>query len=114
MQRPRKRQAPEGVVQLAIIHYLKGIGAKVGKTKIQGTYDPVTKCRRIDIYNMLGKADLECFYKGVMYAIECKAPGEKIKEGSDQDYYRKYFHLPPSRIFIEADSLQDVIDVIPQ
>ncbi len=113
LRRPlRKKDNPEGRIQLQILHYLKRIGAVVGKTKIQGTYDAMTKCRRFDIYNMRGKADLECFYKGVMYCLEIKAPGKSIEKDSDQDNYRKVFHKPPHRIFIEADCLEDVLEII--
>ncbi len=107
---PRKRQSPEGHIQLQIIRYLRSIGAIVGKTKTMGVKRGNTYC--FDIYTMRGKADLEAFYKGVMYAIECKAPGKSIKENSDQDKYRSYFHKPPDRIFIEADCLEDVQSVI--
>ena len=106
----RKRGNPEGKVQLQIIHYLKRIGAVVGKTKTMGVKRGYSYC--YDIYTMRGKADLECFYKGVMYAIECKAPGKSVEKDSDQDKYRTLFHFPPSRIFIEADCLEDVIAII--
>ena len=109
-QRIRKRQAPEGAVQLQIIHYLKGIGAVVGKTKTMGVKRGKAYC--FDIYTMRGKADLEAFKDGVMYAIEVKAPGKSIEIGSDQDKYRAVFHAPPQRIFIEADCLEDVSSTI--
>jgi len=108
--KPHKRGNPEGQIQLQIIHYLKGIGAVVGKTKTMGVRRGRAYC--FDIYTMRGKADLECFYKGVMYAIEVKAPGNSIKKDSDQDKYRSIFHAPPSRIFIETDCLEDVISAI--
>ena len=106
----KRRGNPEGQIQLQIIHYLKSIGAVVGKTKTVGIKRG--NCYWFDIYTMRGKSDLECFYKNVMYAIEVKAPGKSIEKDSDQDKYRSYFHFPPSRIFIEADSLEDVIDII--
>ena len=105
-----KRGNPEGAIQLQIIHYLKGIGAVVGKTRTMGVKRGRAYC--YDVYTMRGKADLECFHKGIMYAIEVKAPGKKIEQNSDQDLYRSFFHAPPSRIFIEADSLDVVRSVI--
>ena len=108
--RHKKRDNPEGIVQLRIIHYLKALGATVGKTKTLGVKRGKFYC--LDPYVMKGKADLECFHKGIMYAIECKAPGKKIKKDSDQDLYRSLFHSPPSRIFIEADCLEDVQEII--
>lgn len=109
-QRPRKHDNPEGKIQLSIIHYCKGLGAVIGKTRTMGVKRGRSYC--FDIYTMRGKADLECFYKGIMYAIECKAPGKSIEKDSDQDKYRSVFHAPPSRVFIEADCLEDVISVI--
>lgn len=38
--------------------------------------------------------------------------GNKIKEDSDQDNYRKVFHKPPDRVFIEAHKIEDVSDKI--
>lgn len=110
LNRPRKRGSPEGCIQFQIIHYLKGIGAVVGKTKTMGVKRGNSFC--FDVYTMRGKADLECFYKGAMFAIEVKAPGKKIEKDSDQDKYRSVFHCPPSRIFIEADCLEDVTNLI--
>lgn len=109
-QRSRKYRNPEGIIQLQIIHYLKGIGAVVGKTKTMGIKRGNSYC--FDIYTMRGKADLECFHRGIMYAIEVKSPGNSIKKDSDQDNYREVFHYPPHRIFIEADSLDDVMAVV--
>jgi len=105
-----KRGNPEGQLQLQIIHYCKARGANIGKTRTMGVKRGNTFC--FDIYTMRGKADLECFYKGIMYAIEVKAPGKSIIKESDQDKYRELFHKPPDRIFIEATSLQDVIKII--
>ena len=65
-----------------------------------------------DPHTLRGKSDLECFANSVMYCIEVKIPPNKIKPDSDQDNYRKYFHKPPDRIFIEAHCLQDVINII--
>jgi len=110
LNRPRKRDNPEGRTQLQIIHYLNSIGAVVGKTRTMGVKRGNSYC--YDRYTMRGKADLECFHKGIMYAIEVKAPGKSIEEKSDQDIYRSLFHSPPSRIFIEADGLSDVQKII--
>jgi len=110
LNRPRKRDNPEGVIQLQIIHYLKRIGAVVGKTRTMGVRRGDSYC--YDVYTMRGKADLEAFYKGIMYCIEVKAPGKSVEKDSDQDHYRNIFHAPPSRIFIEADCLEDITDII--
>lgn len=106
--RIKKKDNPEGVIQLQILHYLKGIGAICGKTKTMGVKRNGRYC--LDPYVMLGKADLECFYKEVMYAIEVKSPTGKMSEY--QRLYSYNFHKPPDRIFIEAHSLEDVISII--
>lgn len=110
LQRPRKKDNPEGRTQLQILHYLKAIGAYAGKTKTMGVRRSKIFC--FDPYTMRGKADLEAFKNGIMYAIEVKAPGKSIEKDSTQDIYRNLFHAPPYRIFIEADCLEDVTDVV--
>ncbi len=106
--RPREKQKHlERDLELDILRYLDMRGVKVGKVKIKGVALP-NGGWGYDKWNFTGKADLEAFYNGVMYAIEVKAPGEKIKEGSKQDEYRALFHCPPSRIFIEASKISDV------
>ena len=97
-------------IQLSILHYLRNIGAYGGKTKTLGVKRGRSFC--YDPYTFRGKSDLECFYKGVMYAIEVKRPPNKIKKDSPQDDYRKAFHKPPDRIFIEANSVDDVMVII--
>ena len=64
-------------IQLSIIHYLKVIGATVGKTKTLGVKRG--KVYYADPYVMRGKADLECFWKGVMFAIEVKSEKGKLQ-----------------------------------
>ena len=98
----------EKVIQLQILHYLKAIGAYGGKTKTMGVKRGRAFC--FDPYLLTGKNDVEAFYKGVMYAIEVKS--EKGKLSDRQKIYRDNFHKPPDRIYIEAHSLQDVMDVI--
>ena len=105
----RKNMAnPEGIIQLQILHYLKAIGAVCGKTKTMGVKRNGRYC--LDPYVMLGKADLECFWKSVMYTIEVKSSTGKMSE--HQRNYKEVFHKPPDRIFIEAHSLEDVISAI--
>ncbi len=100
--------AEEGRTQRQIIRYLKAIGAVVGKTKTMGVKRGNVYC--LDPYVMLGKADLECFWKGVMYCIECKSTVGRMS--SNQKSYREVFHKPPDRIFIEAHSVEDVSNII--
>jgi len=108
--RRQKRDNPEGKIQLAILKYLIALGAVVGKTKTMGVRRGQSFC--FDPYTMRGKSDLEAFFKGIMYCIEVKAPGKKIAQDSDQDNYRRLFHAPPLRIFIEADSVEKVEAII--
>ena len=109
-QKRRKNKNTEGALQLQILKYLRAIGAVAGKTKTMGVRRGKVYC--YDPYTMRGKGDLEAFKDMIMYAIEVKAPGNAIEKGSDQDYYRSLFHAPPSRIFIEADCLEDVMEII--
>lgn len=110
--KPRKKQEhPERELELRILRYLDIHGVKVGKVKIKGVALP-NGGWGYDKWNFTGKADLEAFHKGIMYAIEVKAPGEKIKDGSKQEEYRKLFHYPPFRIFIEANKIEDVYIIL--
>ena len=93
-----------------ILEYLRAIGAHAGKVKTMGVKRGDRFC--FDPYTFRGKCDLECFWKGVMFGIEVKAPGKKIEKKSDQDRYRQLFHAPPSRIFIEADCVEKVEVII--
>ncbi len=106
----RKHDNPEGRLVRQIIEYLRACGAVGGKVKTTG----IVRNGRytFDQYLFRGKADIECFHKGIMYCIEVKAPGKSIKKNSDQDKYRNLFHKPPGRIFIEADSLEDISSII--
>ena len=103
-----RKQTPEGIIQMQIIHYLKALGATVGKTKTLGVKRGKFYC--LDPYVMKGKADLECFYKEVMYAIEVKSPTGKMSEY--QRLYSYNFHKPPDRVFILARCLEDVTEII--
>jgi hypothetical protein len=98
----------EKVVQLHILHYLKGIGAYVGKTRTMGVKRGRAYC--FDPWTFRGKCDLEAFYKGIMYGIEVKS--EKGKLSPEQIRYKELFHKPPDRIFIEAHSVEDVSKII--
>lgn len=106
--RPKKHDNPEGIVQLQILHYLKALGAVAGKTRTMGVKRGKIYC--LDPYTMLGKADLECFYKGVMFAIECKSATGKMSD--NQKSYHEVFHKPPDRIYILARNLSDVQEII--
>jgi hypothetical protein len=80
----------------------------VGKTKTMGVRRGKVFC--FDPYTMRGKCDLEAFKDGLMLGIEVKSPQGKLSE--EQEVYKMAFHKPPDRIYIEAHSLQNVIDII--
>jgi hypothetical protein len=106
--RTKPNKQPERELEMQILRYLDIHGVKVGKVKIKGVALPNGNWG-FDRWNFRGKADLEAFYKGRMYAIEVKAPTGLLSD--EQKQYRALFHKPPDRIFITAYSLSDV-DVI--
>jgi len=102
----------EIALQRQIILYLKAIGSVAGKTKTIGL--AVSKDShafyRKDSNLMTGKADIECFHKGVMYCIEVKS--KHGRQSPEQKEYQKVFHKWPTRIYILARKLEDVSSVI--
>ncbi|MFA6067551.1 MAG: hypothetical protein WC810_03120 [Janthinobacterium sp.] len=99
----------EKVVQLNILHYLKGIGAYAGKTKTLGT--PLGKGFRFDPYTFRGFPDLTVFWQNKIYFIECKREGADITEGDPQDIFRT--HCANAGItYILAHSREDVERII--
>ena len=106
--RKRKRDNPEGRLQREIIFYLRTLGIPVGKTKTMGVKRGNVWC--YDPFTFRGKCDLECFYNGIMYAIEVKSPTGKMS--LEQEEYRQLFHKPPDRIYLLAKKIEDVTEVI--
>ena len=105
--RPKKRDNPEGRTQLQIIHYLKAIGAVVGKTKTMGTKRGKAFC--FDPYIFKGFPDLTCFHKDTLYFIEVKSPAGK------QSFEQMAFeHLCAGAgiTYILARTLEDVSSII--
>ena len=105
-----KRGNPEGHIVLQILHYLRAIGCTAGKVKVKGSpkagggflFDP---------YLMTGLPDIFCFDKNdIMYGIEVKAG--KNNQTPNQVQFQQLFHLSPSRIYLIAYSLEDVMAVI--
>jgi hypothetical protein len=107
-QKLRKKNNPEGRIQLQILKYLRAIGAYAGKTKTMGVRRGKIFC--FDPYTFRGKCDLEAFKNGIMYGIEVKSETGRLSP--EQNQYKEIFHKPPDRIYIEAHSLQDIIDII--
>ncbi|MFH1640499.1 MAG: hypothetical protein ABIA66_00910 [Candidatus Omnitrophota bacterium] len=109
----RHRQHHEARITAQIITYLKDIlKAYCGKTKTMGVFreEDGKKFYCNDRNLMIGKADIECFWRKVMYAIEVKAPGNDQTEA--QRVYEKFFHKPPWRIYLVARKVEDVSRVI--
>ena len=106
----RKRGNPEAHLVLQIIKYLSLKNHYCGKVKTKGSF---TKQGAfiLDKYQMTGLPDIFSFSpNGIFYAIECKA-GKNILT-STQEIFKQQFHLPPTRIFISAYSLEDVMKII--
>ena len=71
----RKKDNPEVRLQLAIIHYLRGLGYVCGKTKTMGVR--VGNTYRFDPYTFRGFPDLVAFVPGLVF-IEVKSPKGRL------------------------------------
>ena len=107
LNRPRKHNSPEGHTQLQILHYLKSIGATVGKTRTMGVKRGRSYC--FDPYTFLGYPDLTFFHKNRLYFCEVKSP-----QGIQSEYQKSFQELceKANISYILARSLEDVIKEI--
>lgn len=107
MNRRRKRDNPEGRLQLQIIHYLKACGFVVGKTKTTGIRRGQAFC--FDPYTFRGFPDLCCFARNKLIFIEVKAPS-----GTQSQEQRNFQELCNSAniTYILARSLEDITSLI--
>lgn len=105
---PLKNRQDEATVQLQILHYLKGLGAVVGKTKTMGVKRNGKWC--LDPYTFLGFPDITFFYQNKLYFCEVKSP-TKGRQTEHQKLFQqecKKANIP----YILARSLEDVQEVI--
>ena len=80
---------------------------EVGKIRADSSYPA-----RVVTFGVKGQADLSGILRGgIRIEIEVKAPGKKIKKGSDQDRWRKMINRFGG-VHIEADCVNDVRQVI--
>ena len=106
LQRPRKHNNPEGKLQLQIIHYCKGQGYIIGKTKTKGSQ--IGKRFLFDIYQFRGFPDLVLFTPKFFF-IEVKAKnGVQSPEQKNFQILCINSGIP----YILAKSLDDVITAI--
>lgn len=106
----RKRGNSEAHTVLQILKYLSLKKHYCGKVKTKGSF---TKQGAfiLDKYQLTGLPDILSFApNGVLYAIECKHGKNTLT--SQQEKFRRVFHLPPTRIFITAYCLEDVVSII--
>ena len=92
---------------MSIIHYLKALGAIVGKTKVMGVVRDGRYC--LDKYVFLGFPDITFFYKNKLYFCEVKSPQGKQSE------YQELFNLCCEKAgikYILARKLSDITDII--
>lgn len=102
----RKRDNPEGRLQLQIIHYCKGKGYIIGKTKTKGSQ--IGKRFLFDIYQFRGFPDLVLF-SPKFYFIEVKAKnGIQSPEQKNFQILCNNANIP----YILAHSLEEVISAI--
>lgn len=106
--RPVHYQLNEKELQRKIIIYLRLNGCVCGKIKTQGSF--LNGRRLKDDYLFLGVPDILCFNKKTkkMWWIEVKFGKNKIKEGGEQDIFRKLC-LDCNIGHIQAHSLTDVL-----
>jgi hypothetical protein len=107
IQRQMKIKIKETQIQLAILHYLRAVGAHVGKCKTMG----VKRGNRFtfDIYLFRGYPDLCYFFKHKIGFIEVKSGTNK--QTPEQKIFQSYC-LDAGIKYILAYSVQDVIDNI--
>ena len=104
-----RTKIPETKIQLAILHYLKYIGAYCGKTRTMGV-----KRGRVyffDPYTFRGFPDVTFFYRNKLYFCEVKS------KGNVQTAEQLMFETNCKSAGIEyilAYDVQDVIDRIEQ
>ena len=104
-QRIRKRQAPEAHLLLSVLKYLDAAGWDCGKVKVKGSF--TTKGTFIfDRYLMRGLPDALAFKGSRMLAIETKAGANSLT--AEQERFKKNFHFPPYREYVEVRSLADI------
>ena len=103
----RRKNMPEGAIQLQILKYLKYIGAHVGKTKTMGVKRGKFYCT--DPYLFVGFADITCFWDRKIYFIECKTAIGKLSP-NQKEFQKlcKKSNIP----YIVARSVEDVIKII--
>jgi hypothetical protein len=106
MQRVRKRQAPEGVLQLQILKVLRARGFYCAKLKTKGSY--ANGHFILDRYQAVGCPDLICFSPSLSF-IEVKA-GKNIQtlEQEKFEQYCKNANIP----YILARNIEDVLFAI--
>ena len=94
---------PEGTIQLKIIHYLKGMGHIVGKTKTMGVRRGRSFC--FDPYTFRGFSDLVAFVNHTLYFIEVKSA--QGVQSEDQKKFQKLVE-DAGLTYILARSVEDV------
>lgn len=97
----------EGAIQLQIIHYLKRIGAVVGKTKTMGVR--YGKMFRYDPYLFIGFSDLVAFHKKRIFFIEVKS--KTGTQTPEQKIFQNYVE-EAGLTYILARSVEDVAKII--
>ena len=105
----RRIKPLEKDIQLAILHYLKAVGAYAGKTKTMGVYDSRIRKYRTDPWTLRGMADITGFFKKRLFFIEVKMPG-----GVRTDYQKEFeFRCREAKVpYLLARSVEDVENFI--
>ena len=104
LNRPRKRNNPEGILQLQIIRYCKARGFIIGKIKNKGSR--IGNRFIFDPYAFLGLPDLLLFANNKMYFVEVKSP-----EGGQQSEYQIAFQNYCIKANIPYILVRDISDI---
>ena len=102
-----RNNAPEGIIQLQILKYLRAIGAVAGKTKTMGVRRGKSFC--FDPYLFLGYPDITFFYNNKIGFIEVKSHAGKQ---SDNQKNFQELCIKSNILYILARSLDDVLIII--
>ena len=105
--RPRKNRQDEAVVQLQILHYLRGLGLPCGKIKTKGSFTKHGKFIK-DLYQWTGLPDLMVFTPELLF-LEVKVG--KNTQTSNQKDFQQFCEKADVRYHI-VKSVEDVISIV--
>jgi len=104
--RIKKKDNPEGRLQLEILHYLRGLGFPCGKVKTKGSFNKGSFIK--DRYQWTGLPDLLVFTPKLLF-LEIKVG--KNSQTPNQKDFQQFCEKANVKYFV-VKSLEDVISAI--